>query len=120
MQRLWLRLHRYNLRERSNRFVFQPSVSPTYNDNEILVTTLPVMYPVYKVCLELYIWAAQASWENVFHFTLGSNTGDGHRQPALWIMKDGNSAKLLLTASVSGNPATHVFSIVDKDSWISI
>ena len=79
-----------------------------------------MIYPTWKVSLELYIWAAQASWENVFHFTLGGNTGDGHRQPALWIMKDGNRAKLLLTASVSGNPGIHVFSIVDKDSWISI
>ena len=78
------------------------------------------MYPVYKVSLELYIWAAQAAWENVFHFTLGGNTGDGHRQPALWIHSEGSRVKLHVTASVSGNPGFNIFPIVDKDTWISI
>jgi len=78
------------------------------------------MHPVYKVSLELYIWAAQAAWENIFHFTLGGNTGDGHRQPALWIIKNGDRVKLHISASVSGNPDKVLMPIVDKDTWIAI
>ena len=80
------------------------------------------MYPVYKVSLELYVWAAQAAWENVFHFTLGENTGDGHRQPALWIKKSRERVELLFTAHVSGNVGFYPkpIPIVDKDTWIPI
>ena len=78
------------------------------------------MYPVYKVSLDFYIWAAQGSWENIFHFTLGANGGDGHRHPALWIKSEGSRVKLHATASVSGDPNRTIFPIVDKDTWISI
>ena len=88
--------------------------------DKTLVTILPVMHPVYKVSLEFYVWAAQGAWENIFHFTLGANTGDGHRQPALWILKEGNRVKLHVTASVSGNAGFTIFPIVDKDTWIPI
>ena len=78
------------------------------------------MYPTYKVSLEFYIWAAQGAWENIFHFTLGANTGDGHRHPALWILREGNRVKLHVTATVSGDPDKTIFPIVDKDTWIPI
>ena len=80
------------------------------------------MHPVYKVSLELYVWAASATWENVFHFTLGADNGDGHRQPALWTQKSGERVKLLLTAHVSGNVGFYPkpIPIVDKDTWIPI
>ena len=78
------------------------------------------MHPVYKVSLELYVWAAQGAWENIFHFTLGKDSGTGHRQPALWIMKDGNRFKLYVSAYVSGKPDKVINPIVDKDTWISI
>ena len=80
------------------------------------------MYPVYKVSLEFYVWAAQAAWENIFHFTLGANTGDGHRQPALWIHKNGERVQLSVTAHVSGNVGFTLspYPVVDKDTWIPI
>lgn len=85
-----------------------------------LVTTLPVVYPTWKVYLEFYIWDAIGGWENIFHFTLGSdNTGAGHRHPALFMIKEGNHVKLLISAFVNGNH-NGKYSIVDKDTWISL
>ena len=78
------------------------------------------MYPIYKVSLDFYVWAAQPAWENIFHFTLGADTGNGHRQPALWIHQEGNRVKLHVTAHVSGDPNKTIFPIVDKNTWIPI
>ena len=79
------------------------------------------MHPVYKVSLELYVWAAQpGAWENIFHFTLGANSGEGHRQPALWTRNERNRIKLYVSAFVSGDPDKTINPIIDKDTWISI
>ena len=77
-------------------------------------------YPTWKVSLEVYIWDAIGGWEDIFHFTLGGNTGVGHRHPALFMIKEGNRVKLGITAYVNGNPNRTLLPIVDKDTWISL
>ena len=67
--------------------------------------------------MEFYVWQVSGAWENIFHFTLGGNTGDGHRHPALWTLNEGGRVKLHVTASVSGNPGKTIFPVVDKDAW---
>ena len=79
-----------------------------------------MVHAVYKVTLEIYIWAAQPAWESIFHFTLDSNTGVGHRHPTLFMIQEGNRVKLHMTAYVSGEPNKTIFPIVDKNTWISL
>ena len=117
MSRMWIWFRRYNAWERAIRFV---NFWVTNWQWQILVKILPVVHPVYKVSLEFYIWSAQATWENVFHFTLGTNTGTGHRHPTLFIIKEGNRVKLHVTAYVNGDPNKTILPIVDKNTWISL
>ena len=80
-----------------------------------------MVYPTWKVSLELYIWDAIGGWESIFHFTLGgANEGPGHRHPALYMIKEGNRVKLHITAYVNGDKNKTLLPIVDKDTWISL
>ena len=80
-----------------------------------------MVYPTWKVSLELYIWDAIGGWENIFHFTLGTDvTAPGHRHPALFMIKEGSRVKLGITAYVNGNPYRTLLPIVDKDTSLSL
>jgi len=87
--------------DREDFFLYDGYMNFTKNH---LLTTLDTWQKEFGICfhVKIYEWPTGTKWKaaNLIHFTLGQNSGAGHRIPAIWIT---NNGLMHISSGISGN-----------------